>query len=273
MAGGEPLSGPAPSHLHPPRLQASAALFLDFDGTLVALAPRPQDVQVAPWVVPTLARLQLGLSGALAVVSGRALDQLDHYLQPLVCWAAGAHGAQLRGPGGEAAGVPLLPPTAVLHSAQALVAVHTGLLLEHKPGGLALHYRLRPELAALCLSRLQAAMAACQALAGGWELMQGHCVLEVKQQAVSKGAAVRSLLAAPVFAGRTPVFVGDDTTDEHGIAAVQAVGGYGVRVGPGASQAQFRLDGIQAVEQWLVASAAALPDAGPRPTPGVQGHE
>jgi trehalose 6-phosphate phosphatase len=155
----------------------------------------------------------------------------------------------------------------VLLCARELVAQHHGLLLEAKPGGFALHYRQRPELAAQCQASLQVAMAACPAPALGWELMQGHCVLELKLQAVSKGTALRSLYAEPEFAGRLPVFVGDDLTDEYGIEAAQALGGYGVRVGPGDSQARFRLANIDAVAQWLGASAHSLATGHPGEPP------
>lgn len=247
------------SSTEPPLLQADCALFLDFDGTVVALAAQPQAVQVQPWVVPTLMALQQRLNGALAIISGREIGQVDAYLQPLRCWAAGAHGLQLRGPAGYEELTPAELPAAVWLCARELVAQNRGLLLEAKPGGFALHYRQRPELAAACQASLQAAMSACDAQALGWALMQGHCVLELKLKAVSKGVALRSLCATPAFAGRRPVFLGDDTTDEHAIEAAQDLGGDGVRVGPGQSIARFRLDNTDAVAQWLMASARHLP--------------
>jgi trehalose 6-phosphate phosphatase len=237
----------------PPPLTASTALFLDFDGTLASLAPRPQDVRLAPWVVPTLGALSGALQGAIAIVSGRPLAQLDAFLAPLRLAAAGAHGAEWRGASGRIERHAAEPPTSVREAARAFAAAHDGLLFEAKPSGFALHYRARPELEAVSRDALAAALAAAPGAGATWEWMRGHCVFELKQRAVSKGIAVGALCAQPPFAGREPVFVGDDVTDEAGIAAVQAAGGYGVRVGGGESQARFRLADTEAVRAWLAA--------------------
>lgn len=242
----------------PPFLSASAALFLDFDGTLVPMAPRPQDVQVPRWVVPALESLSRQLDGALAIVSGRPLAQLDAFLAPLVLPAAGAHGAEWRGPSGEIARKLSVPPANVVESARKL-ARHDGLILEAKPSGLALHYRARPELEATCRDTLVAALAAEPGADTQWGWLQGHFVFELKQRAVSKGRAVDTFLQEIPFAGRQPIFVGDDQTDEDGMAAAQAAGGFGVRVGGGDSQARYRLADVAAVGEWLQA---------PLPAPG-----
>jgi trehalose 6-phosphate phosphatase len=242
-----------------PSLSRAAALFLDFDGTLAPIAPSPQDVQVPSWVRPALRALSSGLNGALAIVSGRPLAQLDALLAPLRLPAAGAHGAEWRGASGQVQRQPGEAPPAVVHAARALVAAHAGLMLELKPSGFSLHYRARAELEGECRDALMAALAAVPDAATTWHWLQGHCVFELKQRAVSKGSAVRALLAQVPFEGRQPVFVGDDLTDEDGIAAVQAAGGFGVRVGGGASQARYRLADTDAVGVWLTAAAAALP--------------
>ncbi|MEO8806058.1 MAG: trehalose-phosphatase [Burkholderiaceae bacterium] len=238
-------------------MPVSAALFLDFDGTLVALAERPQDVHVSDWVVPALKRLHHGLQGALAVVSGRPLGVIDAYLHPLVLAAAGAHGVERRDSTGLIERHPADPPADVVLCAAELAARHTGLILEMKPSGFALHFRQHPDLGELCREALADAVADTPGVALHWELLHGHCVYELKQRAVSKGTAVQAFLADRPFAGRVPVFIGDDVTDEDGIWAVQAAGGFGIRVGPGASQAHYRLADTDAVATWLQAAARA----------------
>lgn len=240
----------------PPGLPSSAGLFLDFDGTLAPLAPRPQDVSVAAWVVPTLDCLRRELDGALAIVSGRPLSGIDAFLHPLVLAGAGCHGVERRNTSGCLELHPSEPPASVVSCARALAAHYGGLLLEAKPSGLALHFRSRPELATVCREQLAQALAGAPGAAMKWELLDGHCVCELKQRAVSKGSAVRAYLAEAPFAGRLPVFVGDDVTDEDGIRAVQAAGGFGIRVGPGRSDARFRLADTDAVAAWLLQAAA-----------------
>ena len=235
----------------PPLLSASLALFLDFDGTLAPLAPRPQDVRVPVWVRPALTTLSQRLQGALAIVSGRPIAQLDGFLAPLRLAAAGAHGAEWRDAAGRVEQCHHAPPAAVADCARALAVAHAGLIFEPKASGLSLHYRARPELEALCRDTLTAALAAVPGAGATWEWLHGHLVFELKQRAVSKGLAVQALLARSPFAGRPPVFVGDDVTDEDGIRAAQAAGGFGVRVGPGHSLARYRLADTDAVGAWL----------------------
>ncbi|HWH82191.1 MAG TPA: trehalose-phosphatase [Burkholderiaceae bacterium] len=245
----------------PPTLPDTAALFLDFDGTLVPIAPRPQDVHVPPWVLPVLRVWQARLHGALAIVSGRPIAQLDAFLEPLRLCAAGAHGAEWRAlPSGRIERFGVAPPPALVDAARRLAADHFGLLLELKASGCSLHYRARPELGHACGEALAAALAAEPGAALQWEWLHGQCVYELKQRAFSKGTAVAALLALPAFAGRVPVFVGDDVTDEDGIVAAQAAGGWGVSVGPGLSAAHFRLADPAAVGAWLgIVAGEALP--------------
>ncbi len=251
----------------PPPLSASTALFLDFDGTLAPMAPRPQDVRVPPWVRPTLQALVARLDGALAIVSGRPLAQLDAFMAPLRLPLAGAHGAEWRGASGRIMRQLGDPPPTVVQAARVLVAAHAGLILESKPSGFSLHYRARPELENDCRDALFAALTAVPEADTAWQWLQGHFVFELKQRSVSKGLAVRALMAQAPFAGRVPVFVGDDVTDEDGIAAVQDAGGYGVRVGGGASQARFRLADTEAVGAWLMAAVTPRSSASPDSRP------
>jgi trehalose 6-phosphate phosphatase len=240
-----------------PRLPSTAALFLDFDGTLVSIAPRPQDVRVPRWVRPTLEALERRLGGALAIVSGRPIVQLDAFLAPLRLVAAGAHGAEWRDSAGQLHGTATPPPPRLVAAAKALVAAHVGLLFEPKPTGFSLHYRARPELEAECRDLLARTLATEAGDAETWECLHGQCVVELKPRAFSKGTAVTALLREPAFAGRLPIFIGDDRTDEDGIEAVQAAGGFGVRVGPGRTNARYRLNDTSAVGRWLAAGCAA----------------
>lgn len=242
----------------PPRLPRLAALFLDLDGTLVPFAARPQDVRLPAWVLPALQRLAQQLEGALAIVSGRPLSELDRLLSPLRLPAAGVHGIERRLADGRVRVHSAEPPASVCHVAEALALRYPGLLLERKPGGLALHYRAQPDLAARCLADLGRAVRRVEA----WELLHGHCVAEVKPRRVSKGAVVAAFMTEPAFAARVPAFIGDDISDEDGIAAAQAAGGIGVKVGAGASCARYRLAHPDAVRRWLESSIDAL-DAGP----------
>lgn len=211
---------------------------------------------MAAWVVPALQSLRQTLQGALAIVSGRPLAGIDAFLHPLVLAGAGCHGVERRNASGCIELHESPPPASVVSCARALAARHGGLVVESKPSGLALHYRLSPGLAALCRQQLAQALAEAPGAALEWELLDGHCVCELKQRSVSKGSAVRAYLAEAPFAGRLPVFVGDDVTDEDGIRAVQAAGGFGIRVGPGRSEAHYRLADTDAVAAWLLEAAA-----------------
>lgn len=227
------------------------AVFLDFDGTLVDLAPTPDGVRVAPGVIEALALLAERHGGALALISGRPVAQIDAMLAPLVLPVAGVHGVERRGADGQlhVAATPDVAP--VLARARALAAMYPGLLVERKRGAVALHYRLAPELEPLCLQEMTAAVQACP----GVLLLHGKMVLEAKPAATDKGGAIAAFLQESPFAGRRPVFAGDDTTDEAGFAFVQQAGGQGVKVGSGPSAATLRLASPGALRAALLAAS------------------
>lgn len=238
----------------PPRLTPDAALFLDFDGTLVGIAETPEAIEVPQGLIALLTDLHEWLGGALAVVSGRQIDVLDRFLAPLRLPAAGEHGVQRR----DATGAmrEQTPPNldAVLDVANRLAGAHPDLLVERKHAAVALHYRRAPELESLCRDAMLGIIAKEPRL----ELLHGKAVFEVKPAGINKGIAIDEFLKEAPFAGRQPVFAGDDTTDESGFAVVQPRGGVAIKVGSGPSLAQHRLESPLAVFEWLAAAHAYL---------------
>lgn len=237
-----------------PILTTAHALFLDFDGTLTELAPRPEAVRIASGLVPTLHTLQGQLGGALAIVTGRPEADIDGFLSPLRLPLASEHGAQYRLHGESQPAVPTPDLTAVVHAAYDLASRHAGLLVEPKHASIALHYRLAPHMEMRCLETLQQAMRGID----GVELLRGKFVFEVKPRGAHKGQAIMDFMTQPPFAGRIPVFVGDDVTDEAGFAAVQALGGWGIKVGQGPTMAQHRCMTPATLRGWLSAARTTL---------------
>lgn len=230
------------------------ALFLDFDGTLVDLAARPDEVAVAPGLVEAIGVLHRRLGGRLAIVSGRPLAQIDAMLAPLTLPAAGVHGMERRDADGVVHTAPAPAMDGVRAAALELVGRHPGLWLEEKNGALALHYRQAPLLARQCKAAMEQAVRACP----GVMLMEGKMIVEVKAAGVTKGTAIRDFLGEAPFAGHRALFAGDDTTDEAGFAYVQGIGGLGLKVGQGASVARHRIGSAAALRAALAHVADSL---------------
>lgn len=237
---------PLPNHAYN---FSADALFLDFDNTLVDLASRPESVVVPPGLISSLQRLQHAADGALAIISGRPLEQIDHFLAPLRLPAAGVHGVERRSADSRMTHLPTPSIEHLLAYLDPLVAQHPGLLLEVKRGALALHYRRAPELEQVCLQAMTAALQQQT----GFTLLRGKMVVEAKAAVADKGSAIAAFMQEPPFIGRRPVFIGDDFTDEAGFAWVQSShgGGLGIKVGPGASQAHARIASAAAVRAML----------------------
>ncbi len=236
----------------PPVLDDACALFLDVDGTLLDFAPDPAQVKLPAGALPILQALSDRLDGALALVSGRPLQQLDRLFAPLQLPAAGLHGHEFRGM--PRSGAYLAPPALarLKEAAMAMARDHPGFRVEDKGTHLALHWRAAPQLADRIGALAQAHVDAIE----GYRLQPGDHVIELVPADTDKGRAVRLLMAQPPFLGRTPVFVGDDLTDEFGFAAANALGGWSVRVGAREpSQATHTLAGPGAVHDWLRANA------------------
>ena len=237
----------------PLSLLDGAALFLDFDGTLVELAETPDSIRVPGALRALLDRLSRKLEGRLAIVSGRAIADLDLYVGTAGISVAGSHGLELRAPDGR---VTQPPPVAALEDARIEVASFAvgreGLLVEEKPASVALHYRRAP-----ALEGEVAAFMAGLAERTGLAVQAGKMVAELRPPGPTKGDAVVALMAEPAFEGARPVVVGDDITDEDAFEAAVRLGGDGVLVGPPrATAARWRLDDVEAVSRWLRQAAA-----------------
>lgn len=224
------------------------AYFLDLDGTLAEICSRPEQARIAPAALRALDMLARR-SGALAVVSGRDLDGIDRLLAPLRLPAAGIHGAERRDAGGSVHRAALAAdlPDDLFDQIKQKMAQIPHALVENKGVAFALHYRAAPERGADVRAIAEYFLQRYPQLA----LQAGKCVFELKPRGVDKGSAIRAFMAERPFTGRRPVFVGDDLTDEVGFAAVNALGGESIKVGPGPSVARHRLADVGAVVAWL----------------------
>lgn len=225
-----------------------AALMLDMDGTLVELAPTPDAVVVPPGLPETLVTLRDTLGGALAIVTGRPIETVDRLFQDAPGAVAGEHGGAIRRSFTSPVERPPLPapPDAWLQEAEQLVARFPGALLERKARGFALHYRLAPEAETV----FYAAMRAMVESDPHFQLLPSHKLWEIRPVGADKGGAVLQLMQCPPFAGRIPVFIGDDVTDEDGMREARKLGGAGFRV----DAAFTDPEGVRA---WLRRSAEA----------------
>jgi trehalose 6-phosphate phosphatase len=236
----------------PPRLRAAdIALFLDVDGTLLEIEREPGAVHVSEQLCRILEDLQVATGGALALVSGRSLEQLDQLFSPLCLNAAGLHGLERRNLGWRVERA--APDPAIFERAHkrlaAFVEATPGALLEDKGLTLALHYRNAPAAAGAAIALAKAAAAESD---GALVLLRGKMVCELKPPGADKGRAIVAFMAEPPFAGRLPVFAGDDMTDEAGFAAINRMGGISIRIGDSdPTAATFAYDDVRAVQTWL----------------------
>lgn len=227
------------TRLFPAKLMGFA-LFLDFDGTLVEIAERPDAIVVETTLWATMAVLRDGLGGALAVVSGRSIGTLDAFLQPEIFDAAGIHGVERRVAGRFSGSFEDDDAEfrQALEEVSRFTIAHEGLLLEDKGPSFAVHWRLRPDLA---LAASQVVEAAVARLAPRYRLQHGKAVAEILPSQAGKGLAIDWFMDRPPYQGRRPIFIGDDLTDEHGFVAVNERDGISIRIGAGPSVALHRL--------------------------------
>lgn len=226
------------------------AIFLDVDGTLVEIAAEPDSVKIDSGLVPLLAALQRKLNGALALVSGRSIETLDHLFSPLHLPAAGNHGLERR----DQAGALYRPePGAempvILTRMKKFATENPGVVVEDKTLSMGLHFRNRPQAET---DALRLAEKLIEEFGDGLFLQKGKMMVEIRPGQGDKGTAIAQFMAEPSFEGRIPVFIGDDVTDESGFRFVNAQGGHSIRVGNGVeTEALFRVPDVVNVIRWL----------------------
>lgn len=236
-------------------------LFLGVDGTLVDTQARPDQVRIDEELLALLERVHAQLGGAVALISGRPVHELDRMFAPLRLNVAGVHGAERRGPRASAHS-PALPRRrmdTVRSLLSQIASAHPGLLLEDKAAGFALHYRQAPELAEVARGAIARG---AHKLGDGFEMLQGDCVVEIKPAALTKATAVEAFLEEEPFVGRIPIYLGDDGTDFDGFQAVRRHRGVDIAVGH-RLPARWKLESPAAVRAWLERFAAQ----GRRPRP------
>ena len=243
-----------PDKLDPSKL----ALFLDVDGTLLDIENHPADVRADPSLVAMLERLSAGLGGAMSLISGRQIADIDRIFAPVRFAAAGAHGSEIRQhPDDPVAVSQSSLPEPVLASLRTFVEQNPGLLLEEKHSGASLHYRRAPQLEAPCNALVQRLL---PKIDKDFRLIAGKMVLELAPTDHNKGAAITEMMRREPFSGRRAVFVGDDVTDEDGFLAVNAMGGITIRVGGNSdSAAEYALPDVAAVRRWLESIEGRIP--------------
>jgi trehalose 6-phosphate phosphatase len=242
-------TGPA-SHALPPPLEQTA-LLLDIDGTLLDLAPTPREVWVPPDLANTLSRLLMRTSGALALVSGRSLNDIDLIFAPEQFPAVGGHGAEMRlSTDSEAVATHAPPMDKELKRRLAAIAkLSPGILLEDKGYSLALHYRLAPHAEKAiyeAVSLIRADLPSAQI-----EVLPGKCVCEIKHSGFNKASGVVELMTHEPFRGRRPIFIGDDVTDESVFAIMPDFGGLAFSVGRRVHGVAGHFDEPRDVREWL----------------------
>jgi trehalose 6-phosphate phosphatase len=226
------------------------AYFFDIDGTLVDLADSPRAVRLDAVLRQLVERLYHATGGAVALISGRAIADVDVLFPGTRFPAAGQHGTERRDAAGHVSyhASPSPALERVRHGLARAVARHAGLVLEDKGLSLALHYRRAPRLAGYAHRLVRSFLGAGERT---YAIQKGKRIVELKPAGRDKGVAVVEFMVEEPFRGRTPVFVGDDITDEYGFATVNRLRGHSVKVGAGRTAARWRLRDVRAVRQWL----------------------
>ena len=253
-------SRPAPDAVNArplPEPRLDWALFLDFDGCIVDIAATPDAVDVPDCLPSLLVGLHKTLGGAVAIVSGRPIEQIDGFLGTAVPAVAGLHGLERRTADGGVVRSP--SPQNDLEVVRALLqefaAARAGVLVEDKTHTLALHYRLSPSLRDDCRAVVDAAL---EHTPPGWQVIEGKFVFEIRPPGPTKGTAIEAFMGEAPFLGRTPVFCGDDISDEDGFEVVNAQGGLSVRVGKGAAtRAATQVGTVRELRDWLTRVAGS----------------
>lgn len=240
----------------PPPPDMSWAYFFDIDGTLVEIAQSPEGIVVHDDIPDLIGTLHRGTGGAVALITGRAIADVDRLLPQLRGMViAGQHGLEVRFPSGAVATHPVRAEALVRVREQLALAVarHPGLIFEYKGMSIALHYRNAPGLASYA-NRLMRNLRRVHV--PDFVIQKGKRVVELKAAGKDKGIAIAELMADAHFRGRIPVFTGDDATDERGFRTVNRMGGLSIKIGSGRTHAQWRLPNVGSLREWLRSGAA-----------------
>ncbi|MBV9655106.1 MAG: trehalose-phosphatase [Acetobacteraceae bacterium] len=231
-----------------------SALLLDLDGTLVDIAPRPEAVVIDETLPAALLALRKRLGDALAIVSGRPIEQIDALLPDIPFAVAGEHGGAIRHAPNQQIARSILPtpPSDWIAAATRIVRACPGTRVESKAHGFVLHYREAPQFGAMLRDTMEPLLAGSE----HFVIMPARKAWEIKPRGADKGVAVSALMQSPPFAGRVPIYIGDDVTDEDGIAAAEQLGGTGLRV-------PERFETASGVRAWLSRAAASAEAAWP----------
>ncbi len=244
-------------------------VFLDFDGTLVEIEDRPDDVRIDAATLQLIERLRDKVGRALALVSGRDIHVIDRLLYPLVLPVAGVHGLQRRDASGRLHS-PVIDQSvveAIAAQVQAEFRSEPGVVIEKKTGAVAIHFRLRPDFEKKCHALARKIIRGRPDL----HIIKSKMVCEIRLQGNDKGAVIATFLEERPFKGRKPIFAGDDATDEPGFVAVNACGGVSIKIGEDPTAARYRAANILELRNWLDELIAAPSElAGAPKTAGLQ---
>jgi len=225
------------------------AVFLDLDGTIAEIADHPDAVHIPQPTLRLLASICDRTNHALAVISGRDIHGIDRLLNPLKLPVAGVHGLQRRDADGvmHAKDTPAIRP--VVLSLEEAIGKEPGIVIEQKPGAVALHYRLRPDLERRCCAIVKEIVDR----RSDFRLISGKMVFEIVPKGGDKGQVIETFLGELPFYGRRPLFAGDDVTDETGFRVMNALGGVSIKIGDGETAARFRAVNVRQFRNWLCA--------------------
>jgi trehalose 6-phosphate phosphatase len=249
------------THIKLPKFDTQWALFLDVDGTLLDIAPQPDGVTVTTDLLDILSGLSLYGNGAIALISGRPISELDTMFSPIRICIAGLHGLERRDYEGRIHShqMPDGDFQVVKRKLVEFAGQYPGILIEDKGPSIAVHYRLAPQHRQLLENVIRDCM---DKITRDFHLQSGKMVFEIKPKGKDKGTAIAEFIEEKPFLHRKPVFIGDDITDEDGFMVINQIGGYSIKVGEGPTLARWRLDDSHAVQYWLASYLSFLQTQG-----------